>query len=320
VSCPACGIPLVAGQERCGGCGALLSPLIEGNLAPEPAPLRELPGARRRDKSWKDEVRDRVRNRKEDRSREPEPLVVREEIPAPEPPLESKRSVPQDPAAPAVDEVGPRGVDPYALTARFPEVDPEAGDLPLHPLAAPPPEEAAGFGAELEPEPVPSVSRSEVEREPWSFEPLPLEGADSDVERPAFVAERLRAAAVDLLFLGALWGVVVYFAYFAGRSPHAGASQLLRTWPWLVGYLAFLGLTYAAYFTGTTGQTLGKIVGSLRVVDKAGRPPGYPRSFLRAGLGALGALSAGLGVVPMLLDPARRGFHDKLLGTRVIRQ
>jgi uncharacterized RDD family membrane protein YckC len=130
----------------------------------------------------------------------------------------------------------------------------------------------------------------------------------------------VRAAAIDLLFLALLWSVVVYFAYFAGRGAQVGTVQLLRTWPWLVGYLSFLGLTYAAYFTGTTGQTLGKILGELRVVDTAGRPPGYLRSFVRAGIGGLGVLLAGLGMAPMLVDPARRAFHDKLFGTRVVRK
>jgi uncharacterized RDD family membrane protein YckC len=56
------------------------------------------------------------------------------------------------------------------------------------------------------------------------------------------------------------------------------------------------------------------------VVDTAGRPPGYLRSFVRAGIGGLGVLLAGLGAAPMLVDPARRAFHDKLFGTRVVRK
>ena len=88
---------------------------------------------------------------------------------------------------------------------------------------------------------------------------------------------------------------------------------------YLVGYLAFLGLIYAGYFTGTTGQTLGKIATGLRVVDVGGRPPGYLRAFTRAALGTVGVLLAGAGLVPMFLDPARRALHDRLLRTRVIK-
>jgi hypothetical protein len=40
---------------------------------------------------------------------------------------------------------------------------------------------------------------------------------------------------------------------------------------------------------------------------------------LRTALGALGVLVAGLGLVPMLFDPARRALHDRILHTRVIK-
>jgi uncharacterized RDD family membrane protein YckC len=110
--------------------------------------------------------------------------------------------------------------------------------------------------------------------------------------------------------------VVIYFASRAARVPIAG---LLPAWPWLFGYLSFLGLAYATYFTGTTGQTLGKMLLELRVVDTTGQPPGYLRAFLRAALGAVSCAAAGLGVLPMVFDPARRGLHDRALRTRVVR-
>ena len=83
--------------------------------------------------------------------------------------------------------------------------------------------------------------------------------------------------------------------------------------------LAFLGLVYGCYFTGTTGQTVGKMAAGLRVVDAAGHPPGYLRAFVRALIGACGVLAAGLGLLPMMFDPARRAFHDRLFRTRVIK-
>ena len=76
-----------------------------------------------------------------------------------------------------------------------------------------------------------------------------------------------------------IWAVVVYFA---SRAARVGIPALQPAWPWLVGYLAFIGLVYAGYFTGTTGQTLGKMAAGLRVVDAGGQPPGYLRAFTRA--------------------------------------
>ena len=66
------------------------------------------------------------------------------------------------------------------------------------------------------------------------------------------------------------------------------------------------------------GRTPGKIAFGLYVVDSAGQRPGFLRALARAALGTLGVVLAGGGFVPMLTDPARRAFHDRLLGTRVI--
>jgi uncharacterized RDD family membrane protein YckC len=94
---------------------------------------------------------------------------------------------------------------------------------------------------------------------------------------------------------------------------------MLPAWPYLASYLALLGLVYAGYFSGTTGQTLGKIATGLRVVDRTGQPPGYLRSFARAAVGSLGIGLVFTGVVPVFFDPARRALHDRLFGTRVIK-
>jgi uncharacterized RDD family membrane protein YckC len=113
-----------------------------------------------------------------------------------------------------------------------------------------------------------------------------------------------------------MWAAVVYFASRVARVPLAG---LWTAWPWLALYLGALGLLYAGYFTGTTGQTLGKMVHRLHVLDVSGGPPGHFRAVLRALLGSAGVVLAGGGLVPMLFDPARRALHDRLLRTRVVR-
>jgi len=136
------------------------------------------------------------------------------------------------------------------------------------------------------------------------------------VERPAHALERAQAAGVDALLLGLLSTVIVYFT---SRVAHVTAGGLRPAWPYLAGFLAFLGLSYAAYFTGTTGQTLGKMIFGLRVVNRAGGPPGYPIALARGALGAVGVMAAGLGLVPVLFDPARRAFHDRVLHTRVVK-
>jgi uncharacterized RDD family membrane protein YckC len=154
-----------------------------------------------------------------------------------------------------------------------------------------------------------SDEAKEVELPPLTTEAPPL-------ERPALALERAQAAAVDAILFAAL-GVVVL--YFTGRAARVDVTALAPSWPGLCLYLGLLALFYAAYFTGTTGQTPGKLMTGLRVVGSTGRPPSYPRAMARALLGVAGIALAGAFLVPMAFDPARRTLHDRLFRTRVVR-
>jgi uncharacterized RDD family membrane protein YckC len=327
VNCPSCGQSLPPGPHtRCPLCAALLAGPTEGALAPSPQPvtppardkqepLREIPGLRKRERTWKDEVRDRVRHRRQQRGGgEDLPLFRDSEAPAPEDPPEEPAAAAAEPTA---EERYAAGPGPRELGEDIPEgID----DLPLRRFDPPPAEPPD----EREPrahEPLEELGRDEEDRdegvdEAWSLEaPMPpLE--PRPVERPAQAGERAQAALVDVALMLGVWAVVVYFA---SRAARVGLAGLRPAWPYLVGYLAFLGLTYAACFTGVTGQTLGKMLKGLRVVSATGRPPGCPRAFLRAALGSLGVVLAFGGIVPMFFDPARRGLHDRLLKTRVVK-
>jgi uncharacterized RDD family membrane protein YckC len=336
MSCPACGGNVPGGQERCPACGAHVAPLTEGALAPDPSarsrpePLREIPGLKKRERTWKDEVRERVRDRKRKRGdgdlplfrdgedaeadAEPEDETMGDEpVPSEPPVVTSRRPL-------AFADEPPRG-----LGTPLGEAD-EDEDLPLRPAELPlrAPEVAATPAADLRlaaaSEPVSARHRPpepplDASSDEWSLGADPADAA-RPVERPAYSGERARAAALDLALLTVLWAIVVYFA---SRAAHVELMGLRPAWPYLAGYLAFLGLSYAGYFTGTTGQTLGKIAVGLRVVDAGGRPPGYVRAFVRAALGSVGVLAAGAGLIPMLLDPARRALHDRVVKTRVVK-
>jgi uncharacterized RDD family membrane protein YckC len=291
---------------------------VDGALAPKPAPLRELPGTRKKEKTWRDEVNERVQSRRKRRADEgalplfdpPPPLA-----PPPEPPGEAVVS-----AVPARPKhlAEPAGqAEPHLEDEVIAESAEEAvGDLPLRHSADRALTERDPALEQDEPAGGAEAPRAAVDDEEWRLELEPPVPESRPVERPAHFGERARAGAVDLALVSLMSLVVVYFTSRAARVPIAG---LLPAWPWLVGYLAFLGLAYATYFTGTTGQTLGKMLFDLRVVDTFGQPPGYLRSFLRAALGAVSCLAAGLGVLPMAFDPARRGLHDRALRTRVVR-
>jgi uncharacterized RDD family membrane protein YckC len=307
-----------------------LAQLIPARLEAErevPPPLRKRP----REPRWQDEVRDRVRERRRQRLgselplfAEPATALLDVELgPEPalraEPPLtiapEPARAEPElllRPTAgapePAEDEVdgGPR------LVWSTPEPEPEVKPRPLR-AEAPPSALAERWSLggdaadEVEAPERPSFGLLGDTESSLDAEPL---------EYPAPWSDRLQAAIFDLGILVTLWSIVVYFA---SRAAHVSAVELRSAGLSLVAYLAFLGLLYAVYFTGTCGRTIGKIVCGLKVVDVAGRAPGYPRAFVRVVLGTLGILAGMLGLVPILFDPARRAVHDRIVRTRVVK-
>jgi len=157
----------------------------------------------------------------------------------------------------------------------------------------------------------------ETESPTWSFDLEPPQGHTAPVERPAFVLERAEAVAVDLLILSVMSGTVAYFAARVAQVPPLGLASGAS---YIAAFLIGVGLLYATCFTGTTGQTPGKMLVGLHVVDTHGKPPGAARALLRSILALLGLAFLGLGAVPIFLDPARRAAHDRLVGTRVIRR
>jgi uncharacterized RDD family membrane protein YckC len=307
VTCPGCGAPAPPAGARCPACGAAPPPITVGALAPDPAraePLREIPGLRKRERTWKDEVRERVRERRKFRGAPGElPLFRGIDDDAPE--IEDAAGeLPAAPPREGPSEPGLRALDDDDLPLRpRDDLRPAIAFETPRPVAAP--RDAVRRAAVEEPAPP-----------AWDLGPTAHVEEPRPVERPAVGLERFLAGALDIGILALIWAAVVYFA---SRSARVGIPALQPAWPWLVGYLAFIGLVYAGYFTGTTGQTLGKMAAGLRVVDAGGQPPGYVRAFTRAAIGACGVLAAGSGLLPMLFDPARRALHDRLFRTRVIK-
>ncbi len=273
-----------------------------------PARASEAASRRGRGPSWQDEVRQRVRNRRRERLGDDLPLF-------PEPP-EPMLDIELDPSSsPELPLAAPASVEPEGesgpLSFAAPSVDP-----------VPEPESDAtrraaehwSLGDDDEGSSSAKAPRAGV----WLFDPNAAEEAPAPpaLERPAPWGDRLQAAAFDIGVLAVVWGVVVYFA---SRAAQVSVDALEPVWPALGAYLGFLGLLYAVYFTGTCGRTIGKIVCGLKVVDVAGRPPGYGRALLRALLGTVGVLAGMLALIPVFFDPARRALHDRLLRVRVVK-
>jgi uncharacterized RDD family membrane protein YckC len=337
MKCPSCSEALSALAERCPACGAVVAPAVEGALAPNPRtvtpppnsprqkvePLRDIPGMPKKERTWRDEVQDRVRKRRKKRAQSSLPLFEQPAVTGEPPAAAEAAPSPRSPiTAPFPSAGGERPVVRHADFEATPLTEEELADLPLR--TATPTTVGAGPRARPETPQVPVELLSDAppldeqltapeDEAAVSLSPSPTD--PPPLERPARVGERAQAAMVDAGILVVLGALVVYFA---GRAARVDVPSLAVSWPWLLSYLALLGLFYAGYFTGTTGQTPGKMIAGLRVVDVRGRPPGYLRASLRAMAGAAGTVLGGLGLIPMALDPARRALHDRLLHTRVV--
>jgi uncharacterized RDD family membrane protein YckC len=138
-----------------------------------------------------------------------------------------------------------------------------------------------------------------------------------DRPRDAAVVARFVAVIIDLLILGAIDAVVIYFT----MQICGIAVEELAILP-KVPLVAFLLVQNGGYLIAFTagGQTLGKMAVDIRVVSAdTDDTLDLGRACVRTGLWVLLAIPAGLGFVSTLLSRDHRGLHDRFAGTRVVR-
>lgn len=155
-------------------------------------------------------------------------------------------------------------------------------------------------------------------------EPAP-EGAAKEVRWGGFF-RRAGACLIDLAvvtLLAVVMGVMAYTGYKVGLAAHNRPISWERAAP-LLSYLTFayavLISAYFVLFHGMEGKTVGKWLLGLRVVGEGRSPIGYRCALLRwIGTVGFGAASLGLSLLWVLWQREKRGWHDFLAGTRVIR-
>ena len=75
---------------------------------------------------------------------------------------------------------------------------------------------------------------------------------------------------------------------------------------------------YSCYCWTHGGQTIGMLAWRLRVVREAGGALDWPLALLRFVAACVSLGAAGLGLLWVLFDPARRAWHDRWTRTRMI--
>ncbi len=144
---------------------------------------------------------------------------------------------------------------------------------------------------------------------------------DEQAQELASIPQRVGGALID----GLLASMVVVVPLLLGLVDLDSLEGAMPA-PIVLGLFLF-GAIYTIVPTAVWGQTLGKIaVGTRVVAEEDGSLPGWRRAALRWALpGAFGRLPyvglwVSLAVMASLIwDPRRRGLHDRLAGTIVIR-
>jgi uncharacterized RDD family membrane protein YckC len=125
-------------------------------------------------------------------------------------------------------------------------------------------------------------------------------------------AERALAFGIDVVLV---WVQMMILALAVGAFRLDTDPTIDRLWP-IVAWA--IGLGYFVYFWVRNGQTPGMMPFGQRVVraDDLGSI-GLGTALLRLA-GLLLAIATIVGVLWILVDPRRRGLHDRLAGTQVI--
>jgi uncharacterized RDD family membrane protein YckC len=136
----------------------------------------------------------------------------------------------------------------------------------------------------------------------------------------ASLGAHIGAFLVDVILVAVLDVVVVYFGIFSGQLS---ADQFISF------YLAIFGMR-VAYYTllhGVMKRTIGEMITRTQVVDTDDRPIGFFRALWRALvfalmidlLGGFQPLISFLVLLVPVVNNERRGLHDFLSGTRLIK-
>ena len=137
-------------------------------------------------------------------------------------------------------------------------------------------------------------------------------------ETPALGA-RVGAGAIDTLLLVGLDAVILYLTLrVTGLQNTIDDIRVLPIIPF-GGFLALVAFGYVAAFTVAGGQTIGKMLLSIRVIGDDGRRIDAAGGMLRAAGCMLVPLTFGLSYVPALVTADHRALHDRIAGTRVVR-
>jgi uncharacterized RDD family membrane protein YckC len=133
----------------------------------------------------------------------------------------------------------------------------------------------------------------------------------------AYFIDRIILGFIDLLFFTVGLFAIKTGSYFQTGIPSFENLTAIILPTYIVILLA--EIAYYTYFHGHTGQTIGKMLCGLKVVNIQGEVIGYRRAFLRWMGYVISSLILYLGFFWIAIDRNRQGWHDKIAKTYVIK-
>lgn len=138
----------------------------------------------------------------------------------------------------------------------------------------------------------------------------------------AFLIDQIILYGIYLVFflIGVLSNAFGYLTHGdlfpPGASPYLGSWFMTLYW----GAVVIVTALYFTFFVTFTGQTPGKMVLGLKVMPAEDGVMTFGMAFLRWVGYIVSSFFFYLGFVWIAFDPRKRGWHDKIAGTVVVRE
>ncbi len=135
---------------------------------------------------------------------------------------------------------------------------------------------------------------------------------------------RFIAYIIDSILLAIAGGILVFVTGLGigiGAIISGGTAEETEIVAGIFGFIIniTLSLIYYVVFVGAKGQTPGKMVLGLKIIQISGEEMTYGRAFLRWIGYWVSFLIMGIGFLMIAFSREKQGLHDKIAGTYVVR-
>lgn len=164
-----------------------------------------------------------------------------------------------------------------------------------------------------------------AERIKQTERPAPTQRIKTEKVIVDFDADRLKAPfllrcgalLIDYILLISIPVISILLARFSGEDGAKLINSEINNTGWLI--MILLGLTNFVILPMFTGQSVGKMLTGLRVVQVDGTNPTFGKLFLRHIVGYfLTFLTGGIGLLIAAFNQNGRSLHDYIAGTVVV--